>query len=96
MLEIEDRRISKELHSDEQSADRRLSFTAAIYNCLRYMWHVGDMSPQENFDLLVLLWGETARVGRPTANLVIAFETFKCSHNLKVWLRFAPRHGKIF
>ena len=24
MLEIEDRRISKELHSDEQSADRRL------------------------------------------------------------------------
>ena len=32
-IEIEDRRISKELHSDEQSADRRLSFTAAIYNC---------------------------------------------------------------
>ena len=30
MLEIEDRRISKELHSDEQSADRRLSFTAAF------------------------------------------------------------------
>ena len=36
MLEMEDRRISKELHSDEQSADRRLSFTAAIYNCLRH------------------------------------------------------------
>ena len=36
MLEMEDRRISKELHSDEQSADRRLSFTAAIYTCLRY------------------------------------------------------------
>ena len=33
VLEIGDRRISKELHSDEQSADRRLSFTAAIYNC---------------------------------------------------------------
>ena len=27
---------SKELHSDEQSADRRLPFTAVIYNCLRY------------------------------------------------------------
>ena len=36
MLEMENRRISKELHSNEQSADRRLSFTAAIYNCLRY------------------------------------------------------------
>ena len=36
VLEMEDRRISKELHSDEQSADRKLSFTAAIYNCLRY------------------------------------------------------------
>ena len=35
-IEIEDRRISKELHSDEQSADRRLSFTAVIYTCLRY------------------------------------------------------------
>ena len=33
VLEMEDRRISKELHSDEQSTDRRLSF---IYNCLRY------------------------------------------------------------
>ena len=28
-------------------------------------------------------WGETARVGRPTANLVIVF---KRSHNLKAWL----------
>ena len=36
MLEMEDRRISKELHSDEQSADRRLSFITAIYTCLRY------------------------------------------------------------
>ena len=44
--------------------------------------------------LLVPFWGETARVGRPTANLVIVFETFKCSHNLKAWLRFTPRRGK--
>ena len=28
-------------------------------------------------------WGETAGVGRPTANLVIVF---KRSHNLKAWL----------
>ena len=46
--------------------------------------------------LLVPFWGETARVGRPTANLVIVFETFKRSHNLKAWLRFAPRRGKTF
>ena len=32
----------------------------------------------------------------PTANLVIVFETFKRSHNLKTWLRFVPRRGKIF
>ena len=44
--------------------------------------------------LLVPFWGETARVGRPTANLVIVFETFKRSHNLKAWLHFALRHGK--
>ena len=31
----------------------------------------------------------------PTANLVIVFETFKRSHNLKTWLRFAPRRGKF-
>ena len=31
-----------------------------------------------------------------TANLVIVFETFKRSHNLKAWLRFAPRRGKTF
>ena len=36
MLEMENRKIVRELHSDEQSADRKLSFTAAIYNCLRY------------------------------------------------------------
>ena len=41
-------------------------------------------------------WGEIARVGRPTANLVIVFETFKRSHNLKAWLRFATRRGKFF
>ena len=46
--------------------------------------------------LLVPFWGETARVGRPTANVVIVFETFKRSHNLKVWLRFALRRGKFF
>ena len=33
MLEVEDREISEELHSDEQSA---VSFTAAIYNYLHY------------------------------------------------------------
>ena len=27
---------SEELHSDRQSADRKLLFTAAIYNCLCY------------------------------------------------------------
>ena len=46
--------------------------------------------------LLVPFWGETASVGRPTANLVIVFETFKRSHKLKPWLRFAPRRGKFF
>ena len=46
--------------------------------------------------LLVPFWGETARVGRPTANLAIVFETFKLLHNLKAWLRFAPRRGKFF
>ena len=46
--------------------------------------------------LLVPFWGETARVGRPTAKVVIVFETFKCSHNLKAWLCFALRHGKFF
>ena len=43
--------------------------------------------------LLMSFWGETARLGRPTANLVIVFER---SHNLKAWLRFAPRRVKIF
>ena len=37
--------------------------------------------------------GETARVGRPNANLVIVFE---CSHILKAWLRFPLRRGKNF
>ena len=46
--------------------------------------------------LFVPFWGETATVGRPTANLVIVFETFKRSHNLKVWLCFASRGGKSF
>ena len=36
MLEREDRRISEKLHFDELSANRRFSFTAAVYNCLRY------------------------------------------------------------
>ena len=44
--------------------------------------------------LLAPFWGETVRVGRPTANLVIVFETFKRSHNLKAWLHFTPRHRK--
>ena len=50
----------------------------------------GDRSPQENFlisdllrSLLVPFWGETGRVGRPTANLVIVFEA-KLSVVLKV------------
>ena len=46
--------------------------------------------------LLVPFWGETARVERLTANLVIVFEIFKRSHNLKAWLRFAPRGGNFF
>ena len=36
VLEIEDRGISEELHSDEQGADRRFSFTDSIYSYLRY------------------------------------------------------------
>ena len=47
-------------------------------------------------NLLVPFGGATARVERPTANLVVVFETFKRSHNLKVWLSFAPTRGKIF
>ena len=46
----------------------------------------GDISPPEKFlisdllrSLLVPFWGETARVGRPTVNLVIVFQT---SHKL--------------
>ena len=38
---------------------------------------------------LVSFWGKIARVGRPTANLVVVFEAFKRSQNLKAWLRFA-------
>ena len=37
---------------------------------------------------LVPFWGEIARVGLPTA---IVFEAFKCSQNLRAWLRFAPQ-----
>ena len=66
----------------------------------RGMWHVGGHVPPEKFlisDLLRLLlvsfWGETAGVGRPTANLVIVFETFKCSHNLRRG-SLSPRRGK--
>ena len=44
MLEKEDRRISEKLHFDEQSADRRFSFTAAVYNCLRYQQHKAGAS----------------------------------------------------
>ena len=39
----------------------------------------------------LLFWGETARVERPTANLVIVFKRL---HNLKACLRFAPRCRK--
>ena len=48
----------------------------------------GTCPPSKIFDfrpseiLLVLFWGETARV-------CIVFETFKRSHNLKAWLGFA-------
>ena len=58
----------------------------------------GTFSPRKFFDFRSSepFWGETARVGRQTANLVIVFETFKCSHILKAWLRFAPRRGKQF
>ena len=64
---------------------------------------MGDISPEENFlisdllrSLLVPFWGETAGVGQSTTKLVIVFETFKHSHNLKAWLRFAPRRGNFF
>ena len=50
------------------------------------VWHVGGhVSPGKILildflrSLLVPFGGETARVGRPTANLVIVFETFKRS-----------------
>ena len=65
------------------------------------MWgHV----PQENFlisgllrSLLVPFWGETPRVGRPTAKSShCVWSQIKRSHNLKAWLRFALRRGKIF
>ena len=63
----------------------------------------GGGSPPRNIlisdlqrSLLVPFWGEIARVGRPTANLVIVFETFKRLHNIKAWLRFVPRRGKFF
>ena len=46
--------------------------------------------------LLVLFRGERARVGQTVANLVIVFEAFKRSHNLKAWLHFAPKRGKFF
>ena len=49
----------------------------------RGVWHVGGHVPPGKFlisdllrSLLVPFWGETARFGRPTANLVIVFETF--------------------
>ena len=41
--------------------------------------------------LLLSFWGKT-----PTANLVTVFETFKCLHNLKAWLRSLRGAGKIF
>ena len=46
--------------------------------------------------LLVPFWGETARVGRPTANTFIVFETFKHWHNLKAWLRASFRGAGNF
>ena len=39
--------------------------------------------------LLVLFWGETARVGRPTAKSSHCV-CVKRSLNLKAWLHFAP------
>ena len=54
-------------------------------------------SPQGNFSisdllrsLLMLFRGKIATVRWLTANLVIVFEVFKHSQNLKVWLHFAP------
>ena len=54
-------------------------------------------SPQGNFSIsdllrsfLMLFRGKIARVRWLTANLVIVFEVFKHSQNLKVWLHFAP------
>ena len=61
--------------------------------------HYRNLAAENNWireNLLVPFGGATARVERPTANLVVVFETFKRSHNLKVWLSFAPTRGKIF
>ena len=45
-----------------------------------------DFRPSEVF-LLVLFWGEIARVGQLTAkNVVFVLETFKHSQNLKAWM----------
>ena len=53
------------------------------------VWHVGTGPHRKTLisdllrSLLVPFWGETERVGRPTANLVIVFEA-KLSVVLKV------------
>ena len=46
MLEIEERGIGEELHSDEQSADRRFSFIGAIYNYFRYHQYKFNAAPR--------------------------------------------------
>ena len=42
--------------------------------------------------LLVSFWGETARVGQPTSNLVTVFETFKMLTQFK---GVAPLHSEV-
>ena len=62
------------------------------------MWRT--MSPQENILISDLMRSLLVPFGMKqqelddqlTANVVIVFETY----NLKAWLRFAPRRGKIF
>ena len=55
------------------------------------------MSPQVNSDLLrsllVPFGAKQQELNDQLPNLVIVFER---SHNLKAWLRFAPRRGKKF
>ena len=59
----------------------------------------GTCPPREIFDfrpseiVFGAVLGLNSKSWMTNSNVVIVFEH---SHNLKVWIRFAPRHGKIF